>query len=94
MPKVLYECPAVTDAVTRPVVLEIMRQVLEWTGLPREMTIQFPGETGRLYQNGSTVTNQTQYNRFGTDSRPRLLRSWHSVPGRRTCSRCLAFACR
>lgn len=69
MPKIVFTNPGVKDSVTRPVVLDIVRQVLEWTGLPKETPIQFPGELERVYQPGSTISTEVEFNRFEPNRR-------------------------
>lgn len=69
MPKLVYSNPGVRDSVTRPVVLDIVRQVLQWTGLNVDTPIQYPGETETTFQPGSTITNEAEFNRFESHQR-------------------------
>lgn len=66
MPKVIYPIPGVKDSVQRPVVFDIIRQVMEWTGLPKTTQIRFPGETEKMKQPGSTISEE-DFNSFNTD---------------------------
>ena len=66
MPKLVFTNPGVQDSVTRPVVLDVIRQLLKWTGLPRDTQIQFPGENGKVPQPGSTITAEEEFNFFNT----------------------------
>jgi len=69
MPKAIYDTPGVRHSVTRPVVLDIVRQILEWTGLPKETQILFGDEFEAVYQPGSTVTAEPQFNNFSANTR-------------------------
>lgn len=71
MPKRMYYSPGVRETFTRPVVTDISRQILEMTGLPKDLKIFYPGETGVVAQTGSTVTPDPQFNNFA--SKPSLL---------------------
>lgn len=66
MPKVIYPIPGVKDSVQRPVVFDIIRQIMEWTGLPKTTQIRFPGETEKMKQPGSTISEE-DFNSFNTD---------------------------
>ena len=66
MPKVIYPIPGVKDSVQRPVGFDIIRQVMEWTGLPKSTQIRFPGETEKMKQPGSTISEE-DFNSFNTD---------------------------
>lgn len=65
MPKVLHTNDGIRESVTRPVVLDITRQLQEWTGLEK-MNILFQGDAEVAVQPGSTIDNEASFNR--TDS--------------------------
>lgn len=69
MPQAVYDIPDVRESMVRPVVLDIARQVLEWTGLPRQTQLMFAGETQEVFQPGSTITNEPRLNQFDSDAR-------------------------
>ena len=69
MPKPVYVIPGVKHSVTRPVVLDIVRQILAWTGLPEETQTLFAGELDSVYQPGSTISPETQFNNFSANTR-------------------------
>jgi hypothetical protein len=69
MPKPIYVIPGVRYSVTRPVVLDIVRQVLEWTALPKETETLFSGEVERVYQPGSTISEEEHFNKFNSETR-------------------------
>jgi hypothetical protein len=69
MPKPIYVIPDVRYSVMRPVVLDIVRQILEWTGLPKETETLFAGEVDRVYQPGTTLTPEENFNKFDTQTR-------------------------
>lgn len=68
MPKLVLTNPGVRDSVTRPVVLDIVRQLLVWTGLPKDTQIIFPGYDDKAVQPGSTITNEPEFNYFDSHS--------------------------
>jgi hypothetical protein len=68
--------PIVTEPVmesmedfVRPVVMDITRQLFEWTGLPKDTTILYPGEGGKVAQPGSTQGKEDEINKFNTTTR-------------------------
>lgn len=67
MPKVLFTNDGIRDSVIRPVVLDITRQLQEWTGLGA-MPILFPGDTEVVAQPASTIDEDSAFNHTG--SRP------------------------
>ena len=69
MPKAVYLIPDVRESMVRPAVLDIARQVLEWTGLPRNTKLLYAGENTEVYQPGSTITNEPQFNQLDSDAR-------------------------
>jgi hypothetical protein len=68
MPKLVLANPGVRDSVTRPVTLDIVRQLLVWTGLPKDTQIIFPGYDERPPQTGSTISNEKEFNFFDSHS--------------------------
>lgn len=62
MPKVLHTNDGIRESVTRPVVLDITRQLQEWTGL-EQMSILFPGDAEVAIQPGSAIENGETFNR-------------------------------
>lgn len=56
MPKIAVELHETYESITRPVVYDIVRQVCERTGLPKEIRINYPGDIERAMQNGSSMT--------------------------------------
>lgn len=69
MPKAVYETSDVRESAVRPVALEIARQVLEWTGLPRDTQIIYPGDTGETFQPASTIETEQRFNQFDATTR-------------------------
>lgn len=67
MPKVISTNDGIKETVVRNVVLDVTRQVQEWTGL-EETTILFPGDTEVAAQPGSTIDDEASFN--NTPSRP------------------------
>ena len=64
MPKYLESIQGMKDSFQRPVVTEVLRDVMHWTGIPAETRILFPGETEQAYQPGSTIDSQAAFNQF------------------------------
>lgn len=67
MPKVILTNDGIKETVIRPVVLDIAKQVQEWTGL-KEMAVLFNGDTEVAVQPGSTIDDEPSFN--NTASRP------------------------
>jgi len=67
VPKVIFPIASLRESVTRPVVFDIVRQVMEWSGIPNTTKIQYDGETDRNKQPGSSVGVDEEFNAFGTD---------------------------
>ncbi len=61
MPKVLQTNDGIRESVTRPVALDIARQLMEWTGLKQIRTL-FPGDEEQAAQPGSTIDNEAAFN--------------------------------
>src|SRR5574344_1047227 len=64
MPKSLESIQNIKESFTRPVVTEVLRDVMRWTGIPEQTRILFPGETEQAYQPGTTVDSQGAFNQF------------------------------
>jgi len=71
MPKIVFPIASTRESVQRPVVIDIVRQVMEWTGIPNTTKIQFNGESDVNKQPGSTISEEDEFNTFGTDPK------WH-----------------
>lgn len=69
MPKAVYVIPDVRESMVRPVVLDIARQVLEWTGLPRTTQLMYAGENSEVFQPGSTIDTEPKFNQLDSDAR-------------------------
>lgn len=69
MPQAVYDTPDVRESMVRPVALDIARQVLEWTGLPKSTQLLFGGENGEVFQPGSTITTEQTSNQFDSQTR-------------------------
>lgn len=67
MPKVLHTNDGIKESVTRPVVLDITRQLQEWTGL-EQMNILFAGDAEVAIQPGSTIDDEPSFNRTSAQS--------------------------
>lgn len=59
MPKILLGVPETTESVTRPVALDIIRQVLKVTGIDSNVNVVFPGDTNNTQQLNSAISQQT-----------------------------------
>lgn len=55
MPNARIEIPDTENAIFRPVVLDVVRQLCEITGIPTDTRILFPGDKTETYQQGSTI---------------------------------------
>jgi hypothetical protein len=65
MPKVLFTNDGIRDSVIRPVVLDITRQLQEWTGLGA-LPILFPGDSEVVAQPASTMDESQGFNQVST----------------------------
>lgn len=61
MPKILIPHDNVRETVMRPIVFDITRQLIEWTGL-EQMRILFAGDTENAVQPGSTIDDELGFN--------------------------------
>lgn len=64
MPKLMLPIPEVTDMVTRPVVLDIVRQLVHNTRLNPNVGILYPGAEERVPLNQTTLENQDDTVKF------------------------------
>ncbi len=55
MPNVVYEIPDIETSITRPVILEIARQLSVIVGIPLTARQLYPGDVEESYQHGSTM---------------------------------------
>lgn len=69
MPKAIYLIPDVRESMLRPTVVDIARQVLEWTGLPRTTQLMYAGENTEVFQPGSTISTEPKFNQLDSDPR-------------------------
>lgn len=69
MPRISLQVPETYENTTRPVVLEITRQVLEYTGLDPNTPLLFPDDAETTWQPGSTISRPRQPNDFGQGAR-------------------------
>jgi len=60
MPNIVAPIPDVEKSITRPVVLDIARQLSLMTGMPIEAKHLYPGDTEESYQKGSTIGEVAQ----------------------------------
>lgn len=68
MPKVCLEVPEMVDNISRPVTMEIIRQVASHVGLPANTPIRYGGGTGTLPLPGSTLDDRGADNRLPGDN--------------------------
>ena len=66
MPKILISHDGVRETVTRPIVFNISRQLVEWTGL-EQMRILFAGDTEMAVQPGSTIDQDVSFNHTSSE---------------------------
>lgn len=66
MPKVALSIPETIESVTRPVMLDVVRQVMKITGISAEVNIVFPGSTNETIQLNSALStrNKDDPNKF------------------------------
>jgi hypothetical protein len=57
MPKILVELHETYESITRPVVYNIVRDMIKRTGLPKDIRINYPGDIERAMQDGSSITS-------------------------------------
>ena len=64
MPSVVVEIPDTYNAITRPVIIEVARNLMEVMGLPNDTSLQFLGASDSGIQPGSTLTKPKENNSF------------------------------
>lgn len=64
MPSVVVEIPDTYNAITRPVIVEVARNLMEVMGLPRDTSLQFLGSSESAIQPGTTLTKPKENNTF------------------------------
>lgn len=62
MPKILMPIQGTKESFSRPVVAEVVRELITWTGLPRDIRIQFPGDKEVMHQPGSSIDPMQDFN--------------------------------
>lgn len=67
MPKSLTTHPDINHSFVRPVIFDIARQVLKWTGQSPEIPILFTGESEVAYQPNSTIDAEKRSIRLPSD---------------------------
>lgn len=71
MPKVLYANEGTSESVTRPIVFEIARDIQKWTNMGN-ISILFPGDSELAVQPGSTINNESSFNRLNSQNLLRI----------------------
>lgn len=66
MPKLVLPVPETLESVTRPVVLDITRQIFKITRIPKETRIYYPGDLEKDRQPGTSMRDDELFNTFGT----------------------------
>lgn len=70
MPRLMIPIDSLEDTVSRPVVLDIARQIATMTRLPPGIKFQFPGDEERVAITGSTINKDNdEHNNFGHEAR-------------------------
>ena len=55
VPKLVLTIPETNENVTRPIILDVARQLFLATGLPENTAIYYPGDLEKAKQLGSTI---------------------------------------
>lgn len=69
MPKVMRPIPETEESVTRPVIVDITRQLFAYTGISEETQILYPGTAEATFQPGSTISKQQAGVNFNQNNR-------------------------
>lgn len=69
MPVVIFDLPETVESVSRNVTQSVVRQFLKITGLPDNAVIQFNGDLGKTFNNGSTTASESRDPYFGGTSK-------------------------
>lgn len=64
MPNISAEIPDTYSAITRPITVDVVRQLIKLMGLPEDTGVQFFGAMDTQYQHGSTLTPVKEPNKF------------------------------
>jgi hypothetical protein len=72
MPSVTVEIPETYSAITRPVIVEVARDLIKKIGLPTDTSLTFLGSSETGIQPGSTLTKPEENNTFSQSSNIRL----------------------
>ncbi len=82
MPRVATEIPTTYEAILRPVVLEISRQLAVLLNLPQDISILFPGDAEEAAQHNSTLEKDGNASKFKYNQRFRVQFSENVVEDR------------
>jgi len=82
MPRVATEIPTTYEAILRPVVLEISRQLAVLLNLPQDISILFPGDAEEAAQHNSTLEKDGNASKFKYTQRFRVQFSENVVEDR------------
>ena len=70
MPKITLPIPETSASCTRPVVVSIVKDLIDMTGIPKDVNIFYPGDSEKAFQPGSDIaTHQTGINTTPFSSR-------------------------
>lgn len=69
MPKIFLTVPGVKESVTRPVVYDVVRSLMDLTGISHKTMIFYPGETEKISQVGGNISQPEQPNIFPFNDR-------------------------
>jgi hypothetical protein len=72
MARAIFETPEVYESVTRPIALDIVRELGRIMRLPSATEILFPGNTGQALQSGATLNYEGAPSKFPGGSRIRV----------------------
>ena len=63
MPNISITTPEVNSSVLRPVVLDIVNQIIDITKISKDIPIFFPGSAEAVAQKGATMSEQNKNER-------------------------------
>lgn len=69
MPKTLLPLKGIKETFERPVVTEIVRDLITWTGLPKNIKLQLPGDKEVMHQPGSSISPESAFQYYDETSR-------------------------
>jgi hypothetical protein len=58
MPMIILTIPETIQSITRPIVLDVARELFVATGIDKDVPIFFPGDTTKTFQPGTTVNEE------------------------------------